>query len=182
MALIGRVQPDRSKGVPGPIDADVEPAAREGDAQAVRPFDERDAGSLAVVEQPTRDRLIRARQPVQVDMEEPQPPDVLGHEDKARRADGRRHAEPGAEALREDGLPGAKLTPQAEHVAWLRDPGERGAQGEGLLGRRGFEAPIVIGRAGHPAEGSRSRRGRRSGSGEALEIAERDPGVTLWPE
>ena len=136
IALAPGDQGDRARLVAGPVDAHVEPVGRKRVAQPLRPLDERDPGRLPFVDEAARERVLGARQPVRVDVEQRQPALVLGHQDEARRGDRVGHAETGPERLGEVCLARAELAPQTDEVAGSRHAAERvGRAGSWRRGR-----------------------------------------------
>ncbi len=67
-----RLERDRARLVPETVDPDVQSLGRQGITEALRPFDQRDAARLALIEQTTLQGVLGPGQPVRVDVEERQ--------------------------------------------------------------------------------------------------------------
>ena len=142
---------------------------RQRRPQPLRPLDDRDAGRLAVVEQPAGERVRGVVEAVQVEVEQRQPALVLGHEHERRGRHDVGHAEAGREPLGELRLARAELADEAHEVPGARDGGQPATQGTGGGGVVGRDDELGHEGDGHRSEGSRThpatrRRGRRAAS------------------
>jgi hypothetical protein len=140
---------DRPRFLTGSVDADVEPPRGQRITEPVGPFDERDPGRLAVVDQPAGEGVRGIGEAVEIEVEQRQPAHVLGHEDERRRGDRVRDAQPRPERLGEMRLAGAEVTPQAQDVPGPGDRRERATERGRRVRVGADEAAFELGRGGH---------------------------------